>query len=52
MAPNRLRALVFIGKGISSNKNVNVFLLSLFFALNIHRVHIKVSFDILLLPCF
>ena len=52
MAPYRLPALVFIGKGISSNKHVNVFLLSLFFAFNIHRVYIKVSFDVLLDPCF
>ena len=30
----------FIGKGILSKKQANFCLLSLFFALNIHRVHI------------
>ena len=40
-----------IGKGIPPHKYAN-FCILLFFALNIHRDHIQVSFGVLLHPCF
>ena len=45
-------SVLFCGKGIPSIKHANICFISLFFALNIHRVHIKVSDDVLLHPCF
>ena len=42
----------FIGKEIPPKKHANICLLSLFFALNIYKVHIKVSVDVLLHSCF
>ena len=47
-----VECICFIGKGITPNKHANFCLLSLFFALSIHRVHIQVSDDVLLHPCF
>ena len=44
--------IIFFGKGIPPNKHVIFCLLSLLFALIIHRVHIQVSVDVLLHPCF
>ena len=39
---------IFIGKGILPKKHANICLLSLFFPLNIHIVHIQVSVDVML----
>ena len=44
--------IIFIGKGIPPNKHAIFCLLSFFFALNVHRVHIHVSHDVLLHSCF
>ena len=38
--------IIFIGKGIPPYKHANLCLVSLLFALNIHRVHIQVSDDV------
>ena len=47
-----VECITFIGKVILPNKHAHFCLLSLLFALNIHRVYIQVSVDILLHPCF
>ena len=44
--------IIFIGKGIPPKKHAIICLLSLFCALNMHRVHIQVSVDVLLHSCF
>ena len=44
--------IIFIGKGSPPNKHANFCLLTLFFALILHRVHIQISVDVLLHPCF
>ena len=43
--------IIFIGREIPPNKHSN-FCLIYFFALDIHRVHILSSDDVLLHPCF
>ena len=43
-----LSVIFFIGKGILPKKHANICLLSLFFPLNIHIVHIHVSVDVML----
>ena len=43
--------IIFIGKGILPKKHANICLYLYFFALNIHRVHIQVSVDVLLHSC-
>ena len=46
-----VECIIFIGKQIPPNKHAhNVFYY--YFALNIHIVHIQVSDDVLLQPCF
>ena len=45
-------SIIFLEKGILPKKHANICLLSLYFALNIHRVHIQVSVDVLLHSCF
>ena len=47
-----VECIIFLGKGIPPNKHAHFCLLSLIFALNIHRVHIQVSDDVLIHPCF
>ena len=47
-----VESIFFISKGIPPNKHAEFCLLSLFFALNIHRVYIQFSDDALLLTCF
>ena len=47
-----VECIIFIGKGIPPKKHAYDCLLSLYFALNIHRVHIQVSIDVSLHQCF
>ena len=47
-----VECIISILKEIPPNKHANFCLLLLFFALNIHIVHIQVSDDVLLHPCF
>ena len=49
---NIVECFIFIGKGIPPNKHAIFCLLSIFLALNIHRVYIQGSVDVLLQPCF
>ena len=46
-----LSVLLILGEG-SAKKHAHFCLLSLSFALNIHRVHIQVYVNVLLHPCF
>ena len=46
-----VESIIFTGKRILSNKHAHFFRFSLIFALNIHRVHIQVSADVLLHTC-
>ena len=46
-----VECIIFIWKGIPPNRHAFFCILSLCFALNIHRVHIQVSDDVLLHPC-
>ena len=43
-----VECIIFIGKAIPPNKHASFCLLSLFLPLNIHRVHIQGSVDVLL----
>ena len=47
-----VECIIFIGRGILSNKRANFLSFIIIFALIIHRVHIQVSVDVLLHPCF
>ena len=47
-----VECIIFIGKEIRPKKHANICFLSLFFALNIHRVHIQVFVNVLLHSCF
>ena len=47
-----VECIIFIGKGIPPNKHANFCLYHYSFALNLHRVRIQVSDDVLLHPCF
>ena len=47
-----VECIIFIGKGIPPNKHANFCLYHFYFALNLRRVCIQVSDDVLLHSCF
>ena len=47
-----VECIIVIRKRIPPNKHANFCLFSFLFALNNYRVHIQVSVDVLLHPCF
>ena len=47
-----VECIIFIGNGILINKHANFCLYHYYFALDLRRVRIQVSDDVLLHPCF